>query len=144
MPSNERQIERALRMVTESGSKKVGVLGFSFKAGTDDLRESPVVELIERLIGKGYDLRLFDRNVRLASLAGANRDYILNHIPHISSLMMQEIDDVLSHSDTVIIGNADPEFRPVPDRLRSDQTLIDLVRISDSEPETGTYNGICW
>ena len=83
LPSNERQIERGLRMITEKGSRKIGVLGFSFKAGTDDLRESPIVEVIERLLGKGYELRLYDRNVQLASLVGANRDYILNRIPHI-------------------------------------------------------------
>jgi GDP-mannose 6-dehydrogenase len=144
LPSNERQVARALQAIIDKGSKKVGVLGFSFKAGTDDLRESPVVELIERLIGKGYDLRLFDRNVKLASLAGANRDYILNHIPHISSLMVAEIDGVLSHADTVVIGNSDPEFRSVPGRLRSGQAVVDLVRISDRVPETELYDGICW
>ena len=90
MPSNERQIENGLKMIMEKGSKKVGILGFSFKAGTDDLRESPLVELIERLLGKGYDVRIYDRNVNIASLVGANRDYILNHIPHISRLMVRK------------------------------------------------------
>ncbi len=88
MPSNERQIEKGLKMIMDAGSKKVGILGFSFKAGTDDLRESPLVEVIERLLGKGYDVKLYDRNVNVASLVGANRDYILNHIPHISRLMV--------------------------------------------------------
>src|SRR4029079_15186910 len=96
-PSNEPQIDRAVRSVIEKGSRRVGVLGFSFKAGTDDLRESPVVELTERLIGKGYDLRISDRHVRLARLPSSNRDYILNKIPHISRLMVPPIDDVLAH-----------------------------------------------
>ena len=84
LPSNELQITRGLNLIMERGNKRVGVLGFSFKAGTDDLRESPMIEVIERLIGKGYDLRIFDKNVNIASLVGANRDFILNHIPHIS------------------------------------------------------------
>ncbi len=141
--SNERQIENGMRMVMNSGAKKVGVLGFSFKAGTDDLRESPIVELIERLIGKGYNLRLYDRDVRLASLKGANRDYILDHIPHISKLMVDSVGEVLEHADTVVIGNADPEFRTVPDRLDPDQLLVDLVRISDATSGE-RYDGICW
>lgn len=144
LPSNEQQIERGVRAVIEKGSRKVGILGFSFKAGTDDLRESPVVELTERLIGKGYDLRVYDSNVRLASLHGANRDYIVNHIPHISRLMVHSIDDVLAHARTIVIGNAAPEFREVPQRLMDGQTLIDFVRIRDSRSIAGVYEGICW
>jgi GDP-mannose 6-dehydrogenase len=145
LPSNERQIERGLRMVTEKGSRRVGVLGFSFKAGTDDLRESPMVELIERLLGKGYELRLFDRNVQLASLVGANRDYILNRIPHISRLMVESVDEVLQFADTIVIGNGAKEFHGVPERLRTDQQLVDLVRIGSQLRSNPThYDGICW
>ncbi|MGH8641801.1 MAG: UDP binding domain-containing protein, partial [Burkholderiales bacterium] len=144
LPSNERQIERGVRAVIEAGRRKVGVLGFSFKAGTDDLRESPVVELMERLIGKGFDLRVYDGNVNLACIRGANRDYILNHIPHISRLMVPSIDDVLAHAGTLVIGNAAPEFRDVPRRLSDGQTIIDLVRITDSLSVAGVYEGICW
>jgi len=144
LPSNEQQIERAVRTVIEKGSKKVGILGFSFKAGTDDLRESPVVELTERLIGKGYDLRVYDANVKLAAIHGANRDYILNHIPHISRLMTRTIDDVLDHADTIVIGNAAPEFHDIPKRLKDDQTVVDFVRITDSRSVSGVYEGICW
>ncbi len=111
LPSNEMQVARGLQMILDKGNRKVGVLGFSFKAGTDDLRESPVIEVIERLIGKGYDLRIYDRNVNLASLVGANRDYILNRIPHISRLMVPSIAAVLDYAETVVIGNNDPEFR---------------------------------
>lgn len=144
MPSNERQIEKGLKMIMEKGSKKVGILGFSFKAGTDDLRESPLVEVIERLLGKGYDVRLYDRNVNIASLVGANRDYILNHIPHISRLMEDSLDKVLAHADTVVVGNGAPEFRSVQERLREGQIMIDLVRISESRSAPGKYDGICW
>jgi len=130
LPSNEMQVARAVKVVTESGKSRVGVLGFSFKAGTDDLRESPVIELIERLIGKGYDLRVYDKNVNVARLVGANRDFILNRIPHISRLMVGSIEDVLQHAQTVLIGNRDADFRNVSHRLRGDQKLIDLVRLN--------------
>jgi len=144
LPSNDEQIERGIRAVTEKASKKIGILGFSFKAGTDDLRESPMVELVERLIGKGYDLRVYDSNVRIASIVGANRDYILNHIPHISKLMVNTIDEVLDHAGTVVIGNGSPEFREVPRLLRENQQIVDLVRISDTKSVEGIYDGICW
>jgi GDP-mannose 6-dehydrogenase len=144
LPSNDEQIERGIRAVTEKASKKVGILGFSFKAGTDDLRESPMVELVERLIGKGYDLRVYDTNVRIASIVGANRDYILNHIPHISKLMVNTIDEVLDHAGTVVIGNGSAEFREVPRLLRENQQIVDLVRISDTKSVEGIYDGICW
>ena len=143
LPSNERQIERGLRMVMDTGRKRVGILGFSFKAGTDDLRESPMVEVIERLLGKGYELKLYDRNVRMGGLVGANRDYILNRIPHISRLMVEHLDDVLEFGEAIVIGNGDPEFRRVPYRLRDDQCLVDFVRI-DEQPADIKYEGICW
>jgi GDP-mannose 6-dehydrogenase len=144
LPSNEGQIERGVRAVIAQGRRKVGVLGFSFKAGTDDLRESPVVELMERLIGKGYDLRVFDANVNLAKIRGANRDYILNRIPHISRLMVSSVDEVVAHAETIVIGNAAAEFRDVPKCLNEQQTLIDLVRVTDSRSVAGIYEGICW
>jgi GDP-mannose 6-dehydrogenase len=144
LPSNEQQLERGVRAVIEMGSKKVGILGFSFKAGTDDLRESPVVDLTERLIGKGYDLRIYDRNVSLARIHGANRDYILNHIPHISRLMVSSIDEVLDHARTIVIGNAAAEFRDVPKRLGDGQAIIDFVRVTNSRSVSGVYEGICW
>lgn len=144
IPSNERQVERGLKMIMEKGNKKVGILGFSFKAGTDDLRESPLVEVIERLLGKGYDVKIFDRNVNIASLVGANRDYILNQIPHISKLMVQNMDEVLIHADTVVIGNGDREFEAVLNNLNDGQTVVDFVRISESVAPDVIYDGICW
>ncbi len=135
LPSNEMQIARGLKMVMDHGNQRVGILGFSFKAGTDDLRESPVIEVIERLIGKGYDLRIYDRNVNLAALVGANRDFILNHIPHISRLMVSSIDAVLDHAQTIVIGNRDLEFGQVPAKLREGQCLVDFVRVTSASSE---------
>ena len=144
LPSNELQIERALQTVIDHGNRKVGILGFSFKAGSDDLRNSPVVELTERLLGKGFELRIYDGAVRLASIHGANRDYILHRIPHISGLMVSSIDEVLEHADTIVIGNAAPEFHDIPRRLGLRQTLVDLVRVCESRSASGVYEGICW
>jgi len=144
LPSNELQVQRGVDMVTSKGKRKVGVLGFSFKAGTDDLRESPVVEVIERLLGKGYDLRLFDRNVNLAALTGANRDYILNHIPHISRIMSESIDDVLSFAEVIVVGNGASEFKEALQKVRSDQVVVDLVRIGQQRSNGESYDGICW
>lgn len=144
LPSNERQIERGLRMIIDKGNKKIGILGFSFKAGTDDLRDSPVVEVTERLLGKGYDIRLYDRNVKLASLVGANRDYILNRIPHISRLMVNDIREIMAHAETVVIGNSDIEFRGVMEGLHNGQSVVDLARIADTRSNGGKYDGICW
>jgi GDP-mannose 6-dehydrogenase len=144
LPSNQLQIERGIQAVVEKGNRKVGILGLSFKAGTDDLRESPMVELAERLIGKGCDVRVYDRNVSLACLHGANRDYILNRIPHLSRLMVPTVDDVLEHAQTIVIGNGAPEFAEVPKRIGDGQTIIDFVRVSDSRSILGVYEGICW
>lgn len=144
LPSNEMQVNRGLQLIMEKGHRRVGVLGFSFKAGTDDLRESPVIEVIERLLGKGYDLRIYDKNVTIASLVGANRDFILNRIPHISRLMVDHVDAVLAHGQTIVIGNKDPEFSQIPSQLRNGQTIVDFVRITDRRSENGKYDGICW
>jgi GDP-mannose 6-dehydrogenase len=138
------QVNRGLQLIMEKGNKRIGILGFSFKAGTDDLRESPVIEVIERLLGKGYELRIYDKNVNLASLVGANRDFILNRIPHISRLMVDEVDAVLDHAQTVVIGNKDPEFKTVPDKLRDGQSVVDFVRITENRSSNGKYDGICW
>jgi GDP-mannose 6-dehydrogenase len=143
LPSNRLQIERAVDMVVRSGKKRVGVLGFSFKEGTDDLRESPIVTLIETLIGKGFELALYDRHVSVAKLVGANKEYIEREIPHISKLMRSSVDAVLADADVVIIGNRADEFRSVAEGLRADQHLIDLVRLFD-RTSNENYHGICW
>jgi GDP-mannose 6-dehydrogenase len=144
LPSNRYQSTRAIDLVLGLKRRRVAMLGISFKAGTDDLRESPMVELTERLIGKGFDVRVYDRNVSLASIHGANRDYIVNKIPHLSRLMVPTIDEVLAHAKTVVIGNAAPEFADVPKRAAEGQTIIDFVRVSASRSVAGVYEGLCW
>ncbi|HKN84125.1 MAG TPA: UDP binding domain-containing protein, partial [Pyrinomonadaceae bacterium] len=141
--TNRLQVERALDMVLRTGHKRVGVLGFSFKAGTDDLRESPMVALIETLIGKGLELVIYDRDVSLARLFGSNKEYIEHEIPHIAKLMRSSIDEVLNAANTIVIGNKSEEFRQIESRLRPDQTVIDLVRLFDRASGNG-YQGICW
>ncbi len=140
MPSNRSHIDRAMQMVLDLNERQVGVLGLSFKAGTDDLRESPVVELVERLLGKGHEIRIFDRNVNLSRLVGANRAYIYQHLPHIAKLMVDHVDEVVHHAGTIVIGNNDPYFGEAIGRLNSTQRVVDLVRIDAN----GAYHGICW
>ena len=144
LPSNELQIARGLQLIMEKGRKRVGILGFSFKAGTDDLRESPMIEIIERLSGKGYELRIYDKNVQVAKLVGANRDFILNRIPHISKLMVDNIDAVLEHAETVVLGNKAAEFESVPGRIQNGQCLVDFVGIANHRSNNGHYQGLCW
>lgn len=143
LPSNERQVRNGIRMIVDKGNKKVGILGFSFKAGTDDLRESPLVTVIEYLLGKGYQLKLYDRNVNLAALTGANQDYILNHIPHIAKLMVSSMAELIDFAETIVIGNAADEFREVPASLKPTQSVVDLVRIVPHTSQ-GAYDGIGW
>ncbi|WFR81215.1 UDP-glucose/GDP-mannose dehydrogenase family protein [Janthinobacterium rivuli] len=143
LASNQKQVEKGIKMIVDKGARKVGILGFSFKAGTDDLRESPLVDVIEYLLGKGYELKLYDKNVNLAALTGANQDYILNMIPHISKLMVDNMQDVLDFADTIVIGNGAAEFKSVPGSLQPHQHIVDLVRIS-KEQSGEQYDGICW
>ncbi len=145
LPSNNLQVEQAYRMVTRAGSKRVGVLGFSFKAGTDDLRESPIVELIEKLIGKGYQIQVYDKNVSLANLHGANRAYIEKEIPHIAQLMTDTVDEVIAGSDVIVIGNNSPEFANVSERVNGRHVIVDLVRAAGKEAVSGErYQGMGW
>lgn len=142
--SNRVQIERALRLILEKRHRRIGVLGFAFKAGTDDLRESPIVELIETLIGKGFDVRLYDRNVRLSQLVGANREHILDAIPQIARLMVDGVDEVMAHAELILLGTGDPCYRDVKARLASHQTVVDLAGLSRCEGAGERYDGINW
>ena len=143
LESNQKQIERAYQMVVAAGSRRVGVLGLAFKAGTDDLRESPMVALIELLIGKGYQLAIYDRDVSQANLVGANREYIEREIPHIWTLMHDRIDSVLSASETLVIGNGSAEFRAL-DQQVGEHMVIDLARAFGGRMSSERYAGICW
>ena len=145
LPSNRLQIQHAFDQVMDTGKQRIGLLGFSFKAGTDDLRESPIVILAEALLGKGRSLCIYDRNVSLARLVGANKEYIDRQIPHLSSLLCDTIDEVIDRSDVIVVGNQSPEFAEALTRTRADQIVIDLVRL----PISGSllkadYRGICW
>ncbi len=144
LPSNRIQMERAVERVVSIGRRRVGVLGLSFKAGTDDLRESPLVEMIERLLGKGFDVRVFDRNVNVARLNGANRRHMDDTIPHLASILAEDEDEVIQHGDVIVVGNDDAGFHEAMGRLRRGQTVIDLVRLKQMVPEAVTYHGINW
>jgi GDP-mannose 6-dehydrogenase len=143
--SNRLQVQHAIDQIVETGRKKIGLFGFSFKAGTDDLRESPMVILAEVLLGKGYDLCIYDKNVSLARLVGANKQYIEEQIPHLSRHLCETTDDVIRHAEVIVVGNNAPEFAEALTRCRPDQIVIDLVRVpADFSRVTATYDGICW
>jgi GDP-mannose 6-dehydrogenase len=145
LPSNHLQIQHAFDQIMETGRKKIGLLGFSFKAGTDDLRESPIVILAEQLLGKGCSLCIYDKNVSLARLVGANKEYIEKQIPHLSSLLCETIDDVIEKSEVIVVGNQSPEFAEAVRRARADQIIVDLVRLPiDGALLQADYRGICW
>ncbi len=145
LPGNEAHLQRGIDLVVGTGRRRIGLLGLSFKPGTDDLRESPLVRMVEALLGKGLDLRVYDRHVSLARLVGANKEYIETVIPHVATLLSHDLDEVLDHAEVVVVGRADPEFAGLPERLRPGQLLIDLVRIRDDLGGLGErYKGLCW
>jgi GDP-mannose 6-dehydrogenase len=145
MPSNELQIRKGLEMVLDTGRRNVGILGLSFKSGTDDLRGSPHVVLIEGLIGKGLNVRIYDRYVVTARLLGANKAYIEERIPHIANLMYEDIEQVIDESDVIVVGNRDEEFVGALARIGSrDKIVIDLARVMPDFRRDRRYRGICW
>ena len=141
--SNKLQIDRAIEMILATNKKRIGVLGFSFKAGTDDLRESPMVTLIETLIGKGYELSIYDRDVSLARLFGANKEYIERQIPHISQLMRATMGEVVEFADVIVLGNKSGEFKDLDLTKKDGPLVIDLVRLFERKSDN-SYEGICW
>jgi GDP-mannose 6-dehydrogenase len=146
LSSNEAHLRRVVDHVISLGKRRIGVFGLSFKQGTDDLRESPMVELAERLIGKGYDVRIFDSSVTLSRLIGANRVYIEERLPHIGHLLTPDVDEVLEHGEVFIVGSKEPSVVAAVDRVLDRQTVIDLVRLPDAATrrEAANYTGIGW
>jgi GDP-mannose 6-dehydrogenase len=145
LSSNRLQVERAVNQVKKTGKNKIGILGLSFKAGTDDLRESPIVNMIEDLIGKGYTVSVYDEEVSLAKLHGANKRYIQHSIPHISSLLKGSIEEVLVNSEVLVVAKKGKYFEESLSTLNHGSVVIDLVRIfSDPSKRPVSYEGICW
>jgi GDP-mannose 6-dehydrogenase len=145
LPSNQYQIQRGIQLVERTGLKKVGILGLSFKADTDDLRESPAIVLAETLLGRGYQIRIFDDQVQLARLIGANKEFIETELPHITSHMCDSIEELVDVSEVLVITQGNDLFRDIPSMLSPDQKLIDLVGVAKSfDSLPGTYEGICW
>jgi GDP-mannose 6-dehydrogenase len=143
--SNEEQIKRALSMVLRTGKKTVGLIGLSFKPGTDDLRESPLVLLAESLLGKGYQVKIYDENVFLARVVGANKEYIERTIPHISSLMCETLEEVTEGSEVLVIGHRLPGLAERLPHLAEQHVVIDLARVRQELDGLGqNYQGICW
>ncbi|MGZ4964745.1 MAG: nucleotide sugar dehydrogenase [Limisphaerales bacterium] len=140
--SNEHQIKHAVELIRHKGKRKIGILGFAFKAGTDDLRESPVVTLAEALLGKGFDIKLYDSHVSLAKLIGMNRKYIEEHIPHISRLMVNSVEEILAHAEVILIGNQDEKFYGALAKMRADQIAIDLTAKAGRPETDGEYEKI--
>lgn len=146
LPANQNQVDVAFDMVRKCGKKRVGILGLSFKAGTDDLRESPMVELVEKLIGKGYEVKIFDNEVSLARIHGANRRYINKVIPHISTLLKSSMTEAFDDTDVIVAGNRNREFSDyISNSRRKNVHIIDLVNLDIRERNRKmTYEGICW
>jgi len=143
MRSNQQQVDRAMEIIESFGERRVGMLGLSFKADTDDLRESPMVTLAESLIGKGFDLTIYDRNVDYARVHGANRDYINKKIPHVSSLLRSDIDEVIGGANLMVLGNRDRLIVDAFERLPQDKKAVDLVGLM-THTSNHARQGICW
>jgi len=145
MPSNQAIIEQTYQAIARHGRQQVALFGLAFKQGTDDLRESPLVLLAEKLIGKGYDLRIFDRSVQVARLMGSNRSYIDKEIPHLEKLMVADPAAALAGSRLAVVGHIGKDDRPAMLSALSGQTIMDLAGIAELKSHPGiTYQGLCW
>jgi GDP-mannose 6-dehydrogenase len=143
--SNETHIQHAIDAVLATGRKSIGMIGLSFKSGTDDLRESPLVVMAERFIGKGLDLKIFDPEVHVSTLVGANRRYVEESIPHIGSLMRESVEELIRGSEVLVVAlGTEPVVRALRAGCRADQFLLDLVNLRGRESLPCTYRGVCW
>jgi len=145
LESNESQIRKVINKLLSYKRRSLGFLGLSFKEGTDDLRESPIVEVIETMIGKGFEVHIHDRNVSMARLIGANREYIEKEIPHISNLLCSSADELIAQSDVIVIANKDKEYSDRLEMVTEKQVILDLVRLFGPEDHPkAQYYGVCW
>jgi GDP-mannose 6-dehydrogenase len=144
LPSNELHVRRGLELILGTGKKKIGVLGLSFKSDTDDLRESPMIELVKSLLGEGCDVKIYDPKVELSAIVGANRQFVESVIPHIGRLLHSSLEDVVRASDVVVVGRDAREFKQLPQLLRADQTVIQLGRSRSLDGSSAKQIGICW
>ncbi|MCB1498900.1 MAG: nucleotide sugar dehydrogenase [Bauldia sp.] len=144
MRSNLAQIERGVSWILAQGRRRLSFLGLSFKPGTDDLRESPYLEVVERLLGKGYDIRIFDPNIELSQLIGANREFLLDRIPHIAQLMVPTLGDAVEHAETVVLTNGDKAYSEVASLLKPDQQVLDFGRGKFPGLDRQSYDGFSW
>jgi GDP-mannose 6-dehydrogenase len=143
MDANEEQLRRAFAMVAATGKRRIGIIGLSFKPETDDLRESPLVELAERLYGRGYDIRIYDPNIQVSKLTGANLQFVKAQLPHLTSLLTNDVNEVVEHAEVFVLGNRD-EAKRLLNIVQDDRPLIDLVRIDQARCSGDFYQGICW
>jgi GDP-mannose 6-dehydrogenase len=146
LSSNEAHLRRAIDVVIGLGRRKVGIFGLAFKAGTDDLRESPLVELVERLIGKGFDVMIYDPNVALSRLLGKNKTHIEQRLPHLAQLLTDDIDVVMRHGDVLVVGTSDERVVSALDETPAGKVVVDLVRVPNASQRrlTDGYIGIGW
>jgi GDP-mannose 6-dehydrogenase len=142
--TNEIQVQRAIDLIAKQKKKKLGFLGLSFKAGTDDLRNSPAVTVIETLLGKGYDISIYDKNVQISRLTGTNKEYIDAHIPHLSKLLVQDISEITDNSEVIIVNNKEKEYAEFLSEWKGSSAIIDLVRINETLISHPKYQGINW
>ena len=141
--SNENQKKRAVQLIMNQGQRKVGVLGLIFKAGTDDLRCSPIVDVVESLLGKGFEIKIYDKNVKISELTGTNKDFIMAKIPHLQHFVTDNLDDVCQNSDVLVITNKEQEFNNILTKYPN-KIIIDLVRQWKEVDYDGKYEGISW
>jgi GDP-mannose 6-dehydrogenase len=145
LASNRQHLDLALTKIMKTGKRKVAFVGLSFKTGTDDLRESPLVTLAEQLIGKGCQLSIYDPEVHLARLLGANKSFIEQHLPHIGQMLRPSLEEVIDGAEVVVLGiNAPEVVEQVARRCRPDQTVLDLVKLSNPEAWSAKVQGLSW
>lgn len=139
--SNQNHIQFAIKQIESTGKKKIGILGLSFKAGTDDMRNSPIVNIIEYLYGKGYEIKIYDKNVSISRLIGKNKSVIMEKLPHLNSLLCDKIEDVTEWAEMLVISTKEEAFKQL--KPKAGQPVFDLVRIKELENDNN-YNGLCW